>query len=220
MGTAVALPMLTFAPVVAYAATTTETPATPTTTTTTTTTAPSTAAKEKTETAAQRLAKNKATYVATLTAAQQASLKIKCKPAQAKGKLLSVGITKSNTERVAAYTKISTGLDKIITKLKDADFDTKDLQTQKTELQKLITTYNTDVASYQTALSDLNDIDCTTDPAGFKSSLEAARAARAVVAKDALAIRTYITGTIQLTLKEARTTLAKDDTTKTTEGAQ
>lgn len=230
MGTALTLPMLIFTPVVVHAATTPTSTTTTTTTTTTpapTTTPSTTSTKkttttttEKTLTPAQRLEKYKTTYTVTLTPIQQASLKIKCKAAQAKGKTLAANVTKNNMARTAAYTQITTKLDKLILKLKDADYDTKTLESQRAELQTLITKYTTDLATYQNALTDMNDVDCITDTSGFKASLEASRAARVVVAKDAQAIRTYINETIKVSLKAAKTALTKDTTNNQTEGAQ
>ena len=217
IGTGLMLPVFIFSPVVvsAMASSTNQTAqTTPTPPNSTQTT------KEKPQTPADRLESYKKAYAAKLTAAEEARLKARCKNAQTKGKSLTETITKSNTARTMNYTKITTSLDKIIVKLKDANIDTTKLQEQRTQLQKLIDTYNTDFKTYQTTLTDVTETNCIVDPTGFKASLEAARAARAVVAKDAAAIKTYIKDTVKVTLTAAKVELAKDDTKKTEEGGQ
>ncbi len=203
IGTGLLLSVFIFSPVAVKAQTTPTPPNSPQ------------ATKEKPQTPADRLESYKKAYATKLTVAQEARLKARCQNAQTKGKSLVETITKNNTARTTNYTKITTSLDKIITKLKDAGIDTTKLQEQRTQLQKLIDTYNTDFKAYQTALTDVTETNCTVDPAGFKAALEAARAARAVVAKDAAAIKTYIKDTIKVSLTAAKVELAKDDTKKT-----
>jgi hypothetical protein len=215
MGTALALPVMLFAPMVATAATTTDT--------TSTAPAPAAAAaasaKEKAEETAKRLEASKKKFVVKLTPADEARLKARCKMAQTKATTLTTTIAKNNTARVAAYAKVTTKVDKLITKLQDQNIDSKKLEGDAAALKALIKTYTEDLAAYQTALSDVNNTDCVTDPTTFKVNLEAARAARTGVATDAAAIRTYISETLKATLKETKVSLAQD-TTKKTEGAQ
>lgn len=210
ISTVFALPMLV-TPMIVSAATTATEP--------TNASATATAAKEKAEATAKRLEASKKLFVVKLTPADEARLKARCKMAQTKGTALTAVIAKNNTARVAAYSKVTTKVDKLITKLKDQNIDAKKLEGDAAALGALIKTYNEDLAAYQTALSDLVATDCVTDPTTFKVNLEAARAARTVVATDAAAIRTYVSGTLKTTLTETKLLLAKD-TTKTTEGAQ
>ncbi|MEI6481559.1 MAG: hypothetical protein WCO19_04630 [Candidatus Saccharibacteria bacterium] len=182
---ALVAPFLSMAPVLAAT-----TPAPATTKTTTTTPAPT--AKPAATTLADRIAKNKATYAATLSAADQAKLKLKCKVAQIKGKAFAVTLTDKVKTRTENYTKITTALSEVIADMKTAGTDTKAIEAAQTELTTLIASYTADVATYQTAIADLNDVDCIVDPAGFKGALEGARAARVVIAKDVKDIRVTI----------------------------
>jgi len=223
ISTALTLSVFVLTPVIGLAATSTAgSEATNPATTTTTTQKTEAETKVSTETPAQRIEKNKTKYAIKLTAADQARLKLKCKTAQIKGKVLVSVIVKNNINRTASYTKITANLDALILKLKDADVDTTALEANKVELQKKITAYNTDLANYKLQLSDLNDIDCVTDPTGFKAALEAARTQRLLVAKDAKEIRTYIETTLKASLKDAKAALKTTDTTtpKKEEGAQ
>ena len=195
VGMALVAPFLSMAPVLAAT-----TPAPATTKTTTTTPAPT--AKPAATTLADRIAKNKATYAATLSAADQAKLKLKCKVAQIKGKAFAVTLTDKVKVRTENYTKITTALSELIADMKTAGTDTKAIEAAQTELTTLIASYTTDVATYQTAIADLNDVDCIVDPAGFKGALEGARAARVVIAKDAKDIRVTIETKVLPLLKE------------------
>ena len=202
-------PFLSVAPVLAAATPSTTTP----TTTKTTTTAATPAAKT---TLAERIAKNKATYAATLSAGDQAKLKLKCKVAQIKSKAFTVTVGDKVKGRTENYTKITTALAAVIKDMKAEGTDTKALEAAQTTLATQIASYNTDIATYQTSLQDLNDVDCIVDPAGFKGALEAARAARVVIAKDAKDIRITIESKVLPLLKTEKTDTTKTTTTPTT----
>ncbi|MCX6729569.1 MAG: hypothetical protein NTV95_02895 [Candidatus Saccharibacteria bacterium] len=178
-------------PVVAHAATTT----TETTTETTTTT---------TETTEKRIAKYKLALKTQPTAAEQIKIKANCKAAQVKGRILSAQITQKITLRSAAYVAVTGKIDGLITDLKAANVDTTKLQTERDALQKLITTYGTDLKVYQDSITDMNAIDCVADPVGFKAALEAARTSQATVLKDIKAIKAYVKDTIKPTLEDIK----------------
>ncbi len=154
------------------------------------------------ETLSQRIEKNKTKFAIKLGEVETAKIKTKCKASQVISKALAVQVTKKNTSRTETYTAITKSVTDAAVSLKAEGKDTKTLETQITELSTKIEKYNTDLALYQTSLSDLSEVDCATDPTGFKSALEAARDARKTVAEDVIAIRTYINTTIKTTLKE------------------
>lgn len=162
---------------------------------------------EEIEAQKQRITKNKEALKTKLTAAQALVLKGKCKAAQLKSTTLATDVAKKNVDRKAAYEAITKSIKDITTRLKDANYDTATLETQSTELQKLIDAYNKNFDSYKTALADVNEIDCEADPDGFKASLEVARTSLAALAKDAAAIRSYLNETIKKTLKDAKESL-------------
>lgn len=188
----IAVPALLI-PGVVHAATTTPTTTTTTTTTNTTTT---------TETIAQRVSKYKLALKAQPTAAEQAKIKVNCKAAQVKGRVLSTQITQKVTIRSAVYVSVTKKVDDLITDLKAANVDTAKLETQRDELKQLVKTYGNDLKTYQENIADMNAVDCLTDPTAFKAALESARSSQAVVLKDITAIRTYINDTLKPTLKD------------------
>jgi hypothetical protein len=177
---------LLLVPAVAHAVTTT------TTTTETVTT----------ETTTQRIGKYKLTLKVQPTAAEQIKIKANCKAAQVKGRILSTQINQKVVLRSAAYVSVTGKIDSLITDLKAANIDTAKLQTERDALQKLITTYGTDLKAYQENITDMNAVDCITDPVGFKAALETARTSQATVLKDIIAIRTYVNDTIKPTLQD------------------
>lgn len=158
-----------------------------------------------------------------LTVAETLKLKTKCVSAQGLVKVLDTRIDNGITARSKAYDELLSNLDGLIVRLKEAKVSTTDLEAQRTALKTKIDTFKSDLAKYKVALSDTQGLGCLADPSGFKASLEAARKSRATVATDALAIRTYVTGTIRVTLKGIKDSLGKttndtDTTTGTTSG--
>lgn len=173
-------------------------------------TASETTSAKPTKTLAQRVEENKAKQTTKLTAQQEANLKTKCTLAQTKSTVLAKKVTDNDVVRGKAYKKISASLETLTAKLEAADYDATTLEDQQTMLAGLIKTYQTDTAAYKQFLADINEIECVTDPAGYKATLEAARLQRAVVNKDAVAIRTYINDTVKPALKVAQTELTKE----------
>lgn len=177
---------------------------------TTTTPAPATPTATATETITQRVSKYKLSLKAQLTTAEQAKIKGNCKAAQVKGRVLSAQVAQKVAIRTGTYTTITKKIDDLITELKAANVDTAKLETEQEELQKLITTYGTDLKTFQENISDMNTVDCVTDPTAFKAALETARTSQATVLKDIKAIRTYIQGTIKPTLQDIKTSNEKN----------
>lgn len=169
------------------------------------------AATQKPDDSATRIAANKLKYAAKLTKVQEAKLKTTCKPAQAKVKLLNDKAIKNHNIRDKAYATVGAELSKIIPRLKDADVDTTDLSQYQTQLTALIMTYSTDTLAFANSLQDTAELDCLTDPAAFKSSLDAARAERLKLVTSSKAVATYVTETIKPGLQKISTELQAND---------
>lgn len=162
------------------------------------TTAAAKAAKLK-----ERIALYKQKHAVNLEKAEEVKLKGVCKAAQKKVARLAARADKSGNLRSNAYKKITSSLGTLVPRIEAAGIDTTTLDKQQANLLDLVETYNTDLANYTTDLQDLSQLDCTADPAAFKSALEAARADRKKVIDDATAIRTYVTVVIKKSLHEA-----------------
>lgn len=206
LGIAMALILPSFAIPLVLAETTTTT-----TTNADTTTKPLTA--EEKQALAARIKERKTALKIKLTTTEKTRIVAKCSASQGvvgnvKGKLQS-----TENARIKAYTTIKNNLTELSTKLKDKGVNTTGLEAALTTLQTKIDTFNTDLAKYKQAISDLKEVDCKADPDGFKASLETARTALQTVNTDGVAIRTYLTDTLKPLLKTIRTQLEPLTTT-------
>lgn len=161
---------------------------------------------------AERIAKRKAELKTQLKASEKTRLKSKCKASQGLVSSLRGRIKGIETSRSQVYKNMTNRLTSLSEKLENKGVDTTEFDAAITELQTKIDTFNTDLAAYKQAVSDLADMDCQADPDGFKASLEAARSARQKVNDDGKAIRNYLKETIKPLLKSIRTQLAEDKT--------
>lgn len=196
-------------------ATPTAATATPTSTATTKPAELTEAQKKELQT---RIQKRIADQKVKLTAAQQNRLATKCVSAQ--GALSSAGqrMDTVKAKRTEVYNNIIAKLTGLTTKLKAQNVDTTALESHIKVLQTKIDTYNTDLAAYKQAVSDMTAMDCSKDPTAFQASLEAARTALAKVRTDAAAVSEYVKNTIKPTLVEIRQKLSSS--TQTVEGSE
>jgi len=169
------------------------------------------------KTITDRIAMYKLEHAITLGAAEQIKIKTVCKAGQLKVKALDVRVTTHSELRNDAYKEITTILTNVVPRIKKAGVDTTALSASQTQLNTLIATYKTNLKTYQTSLSDLGELECQTDPAAFKSALEAARANRVEMTTNALAIRSYVTDVIKPALQTVRTEIEKPAVISTTE---
>jgi hypothetical protein len=159
---------------------------------------------QKQQSLLDRIEKRKDARKLRLSFAEKAKLTSKCKAAQGLLRAAEVRIKGVETSRAQVHENLLARLNGLVTKLKEKQIDTGELETQITELTTKIEAFKTKITDYKQAVSDLGAMDCTTDPEGFKASLEDARALR-VELKDAAAdVRTYLRETIKETLKGIR----------------
>lgn len=158
-----------------------------------------------------RISAYKTKYATSLTKVQETKLKTTCKPAQVKVKLLNEKAIKNDTVRAKAYEVVGAELSKIIPRLKDASISTTDLEEYQTQLTVLIKTYSTDSLAFASSLQDTAELDCLTDPAAFKSSLDSARADRLKLVTSSKAVATYVTETIKPGLEKKHLDLQVKD---------
>lgn len=152
----------------------------------------------------ERLDKYKAAVQKRLDNAEKARLKLRCKASQGHVSSLEGRIKGLETSRQHVYENTTSRLTSLSDKLKAKGVDTTEYDTQIAELKTKIETFNTDLAKYHEAVSDLSQMDCTADPDAFKAALETARTLRSQVVDDGQAIRDYLSNTIKPTLKAIR----------------
>ncbi len=159
----------------------------------------------------KRLEERKAALKTKLTNAEQLRLKSKCKASQGNLSSLKGRINGIETSRTNVYRELVERLTKLSGKLKEKGADTSQLDSQISELKTKIDSFNSDLASYKEAVSDLAAMDCVQDPTAFKASLDTARTARQKVSDDAAAIKAYVKDTIKPTLQQLRASLEKTE---------
>ncbi len=181
-------------------------------TSTTSQTTTETSATDAAKALAERIAKHKDELKTRLSNAEKLRLQSKCKASQGLVSSIRGRIKGIETSRGQVYKNIINRLTNLSEKLKNKGANTTELDADIATLQTKMDTFNTDLAAYKQAVSDVADMDCITDPDGFKAALEAARAARQKVNEDGLAVRSYINDTIKPLLKTIRAQLEADKT--------
>jgi hypothetical protein len=159
-----------------------------------------TQAKPDAEQLKERIEKRKADLKTKITLAQQNRIKSRCKSSQGLVASVDGRIKGIETSRAHVYENLVSRLTKVSEKLKNAGVATAELDAQIAELQTKITTFNTNLATYKQAVTDLGVLDCVADPTAFQASLDAARLARKQVTEDSKAIKAYTKETIKATL--------------------
>ncbi|HSX45086.1 MAG TPA: hypothetical protein VLF39_03205 [Candidatus Saccharimonadales bacterium] len=152
-----------------------------------------------------RITQRKAEFKTKLTTLQQNRVKLRCKQAQGGGiKSLDGRIKGLQTSRKEVYTNLVDRLNKLVDKLKTKGIDTTKLESEITVIKGKIDTFNNDLATYKQDVGDLKDLNCSSDPVGFKASLESTRTERQTLVNDGKAIKDYVKNTIKPTLKDIR----------------
>jgi hypothetical protein len=154
-----------------------------------------------------RLDARKAELKTKLTTTEQTRIKNKCVASQGNVSSLRGRIKGIETSRTNVYDTLVDRLTKLSTQVKDKGVDTTKLESEITELKAKVQTFQTDLAAYKQALTDLAAMDCKSDPTAFKASLESARTLQKKVQADGVAIKSYINDTIKVTLKDVRSQL-------------
>lgn len=193
----------------------------------TTTTTENEVKTESTETAEDKVAREKRlkekkdALKAKLTATQEKRLKERCAGSQGTLRSFTAKVKGIQTSREKVYSNLVNRLTTLQTKLKAQNVDTAELDAEITALNTKIEAYKVDLAAYQQTLADLAAMNCTEDPAAFKASLESARTALQKVHQDAKDIRAYVKDTIKPTLEKLKALIEKPaSVTSDTGGAQ
>lgn len=171
---------------------------------------------------AERIAKHKLAAKTKLTNAEKLKIQANCKASQGRVSSVKNKVHGLETSRTQVYKNTLDHLTKLTEKLKNSGQNTTELDASIIVLQGKIETFKTDIAAYKQTVSDLAEMDCKTDPDGFKAALEASRLAVQKTNQDAQAVRAYIKDTIKPILITLRTDLdskkSTSDTDKKLEG--
>ncbi|MEO8863387.1 MAG: hypothetical protein ABI354_03630 [Candidatus Saccharimonadales bacterium] len=124
----------------------------------------------------------------------------KCVLAQSNIAPAKTRIATATTNRSQVYSEVVETLSNMATKLKTAGNNADTIDSNIVNLKSKIDTFNTDLAAYSQAVSDLADMECTKDPVGFKATLDTARDAHKIVVQDSQMIHSYVESDIKPSL--------------------
>lgn len=152
----------------------------------------------------ERLQERKDKLQTRLDNAKTTRLQAQCKASQGRLGQLKQRIGTVASNRHTMYDKLVQRLETLSGNLKDHGLDVTAFHQQITELQAKTDLYQTSLAQYQEAVSDMADMDCAADPTGFQVSLEEARTLRTQTINTGHAIHAYLQDPIKKTLQMIR----------------
>lgn len=183
----------------------------------TTTDETKTAAEEKAQEKAARIEEYKKKKVEKLAETQAKRLATRCKSAQGKITSLSARIKNANENRRKVYQTMSEKLDTLVERLVKAGIDTTKLETAREDIKADLEVLEASMDSYETVLSDLEEMSCEEDPEAFQAALEQARLSLKSLREQAQEFRRFSTSELKTILQDLKAQL-EAETTKTTGG--
>ncbi len=156
------------------------------------------------ETLKERIAEHKKEFAEHLSEVEHEHLMARCKFAQGIVEKHHHQLEMRGSKRTEAYGMLDKLLENIIPKLKNRGLDTTELEQERAALNEKAGKIKDDFTSYAQDLGDLKDMQCQSDPSGFKAALQAARKVHKAIVQDIVGLRTYVRETIIPTLKELR----------------
>lgn len=150
----------------------------------------------------QRIEQRKTERNVTLSEPEYKRLISVCNAAQTKIRAVQQKATPAVAKRAETYRQIDGKLWVTIGKLKLANKDTFNLETNRTMLAAKIATTQQTGANYLQSLDDTLAIDCKVDPAGFKALLETARIYHTQLRDQSADTRNYITNDVKNSLND------------------
>ncbi len=152
-----------------------------------------------------------------LAETQAKRISSKCKSAQGKITSLRARITNVVSNRKKVYKEIGEKLDTLILKFQAAGLDTTELETIRQDIKTELADLNTNLESYDTVLSDLESMDCVSDPDAFYSALSEARDVQKSLKEQATEFRRFATNELKEAIKKLRTQLEQNESSETAE---
>lgn len=153
----------------------------------------------------ERVERRKAELKTRLDRATETRLKARCKAAQVLLTKTHGRSDEAKSRRLKAYNNLLTRLTRIVEKLKSENVDTTELEALQTELATKVEALRVAIDSYHVALNDTSLVDCTTDPTGFKASLDNSRTLNQELGGYYKDIRTLIKDKIIPTVNDLKT---------------
>lgn len=141
----------------------------------------------------------------------------RCEAAQEKITALRTRVNEAVTKRQQKYDLIAEKLDELTAKLIEAGVDTSPLETAREDVRADLAVLAESMASYDTVLADLIEMDCASDPQTFNAALESARETQKALREQAQEFRRFALNELRTVIQELKAEL---ESAKTTEGDQ
>ncbi len=161
-------------------------------------------AEDKSTGRTERLESYKAKVATKLADAQAKRIVARCKTAQVKISAYRKTATTLVENRTNAYIRIGEKLDALLVKMQMAELNTVTLETAREDMRADLVTLNTSFENYDTALADLEAMDCASDPDSFNAALVEARNLQASLKTQAQEFRQFASEQIKLILQDIR----------------
>ena len=137
----------------------------------------------------------------------------RCKSAQGKVTSLHARMNKVVANRRKVYKEIGEKFDTLIQRLKKADMDTVKLETAREDIKTELAGLEDSMKNYDAVLSDLEEMDCVSDPEAFAAALSQARDLQKTLREEAQAFRSFVTVELKQLLAETKQQLQDKKTT-------
>lgn len=141
-----------------------------------------------------------------LSAADKANIAAKCSLAQDAANNVRTKDTKEAAIRLQAYNDLVQRLTFLVDNLSSQGQDASTLMNAQSYFVASINNYLVDDETYKTAMDDLVNMNCQSDPAGFAATLSEARTDRAKAGSDVAAVKANVAN-LQKALAAARQAL-------------
>lgn len=187
-------------------------------TTETAETAETTISEDKSAGRTERLETYKAKVSAKLADAQAKRIAGRCKSAQNKISAYRKSATVVIENRTRVYLSVGEKIDALLAKMQTAELDTVKFETARDDLRADLLSITESFDAYDTALADVEAMDCASDPDAFNAALTEARSLRAGLKTQIQEFRQFATTQMKEILQELK--LQLENKTESTDDSQ
>lgn len=170
-------------------------------------TAETTTPDDKSAGRSERLESYKAKVSAKLAESQSKRIAGRCKSAQNKLSAYRKSATVVAENRTRVYQDVAEKLDNLLAKMQKAELNTQTLETAKNDMQSDLVILKASFENYDTALADLESMDCVSDPDAFNAALTEARSLRTELKAQVQEFRQFATVQMKQILQDLKSQL-------------
>lgn len=184
-------------------------------------TAETTNLEDKKLTREERLNAYKAKVTTKLADAQSKRIANRCKASQNKVVAYRKSVNAIVENRTRVYNAIVEKLDTLLIKMQKAELSTVTLETAREDMRADILSMKENFESYDTALADLEEMDCEADPDSFNAALVEARSLQTTLKTQIQEFRQFVAQDIKQIIQDLKIQLSnKTETTQPNESTE